>query len=57
MCEYLPQGVVSADDAAAVRTDTPVLRLAGDGDPQDPPANLVKVPVQEPDSRILVMPA
>jgi pimeloyl-ACP methyl ester carboxylesterase len=56
-CEYLPQGVVPADDAAAVRTDTPVLWLVGDGDPQDPPANLVKVPVQEPNSRILVMPA
>ena len=34
-----------------------MLWLVGDGDPQDPPANLVNVPVQEPNSRILVMPA
>jgi pimeloyl-ACP methyl ester carboxylesterase len=56
-CRYLPQGVVPADDAAAVRTDTPVLWLVGDGDPQDPPANLAMVPAQEPNSRIVVMPA
>jgi pimeloyl-ACP methyl ester carboxylesterase len=57
MCKYLPQAVVPADDAAAVHTDTPVLWLAGDGDPQDPPVNLAMVPVQEPNSRIVVMPA
>lgn len=47
MCRYLPQGVVPADDAAAVRTDAPVLWLVGDGDPQDPPANLAALPVQQ----------
>lgn len=57
MCRYLPQGVVPEDDADAVRTDTPVLWLVGDGDPQDPPANLAAVPVQQPNSRIVVMPA
>lgn len=57
MCQYLPHGVVPVDDAAAVRTDTPVLWLVGDGDPQDPPANLSGVPAQEPNSRIVVMPA
>lgn len=57
MCQHLPPGVVPAADAAAVRTDTPVLWLVGDGDPQDPPANLASVPAQEPDSRIVVMPA
>ncbi len=31
MCKYLPQGVVPADDTAAVRTDTPLLWLVGDG--------------------------
>ncbi len=57
MCRYLPKGVVPADDAAPVRTDVPVLWLAGDGDPQDPPSNLTSVPSQEPASRIVVMPA
>lgn len=45
------------DDAVAVRTDTPVLWLVADGDPQDPPANLAGVPAQQPNSRIVVMPA
>ncbi len=31
--------------------------VGGGRDPQDPPANLTKVPIQEPNSRILVMPA
>ena len=57
LCRYLPKGVVPADDAAPVRTDIPVLWLAGDGDPQDPPSNLTGVPSQEPNSRIVVMPA
>jgi pimeloyl-ACP methyl ester carboxylesterase len=57
VCPYLPQGVVPTDDAAPVRTDIPVLWLAGDGDPQDPPANLAAVPAQEPGSGIVVMPA
>jgi hypothetical protein len=57
MCQQLPQGVVPTDDGAAVHTGTPVLWLVGDGDPQDPPANLTKVPSQEPNSRIVVMPA
>jgi pimeloyl-ACP methyl ester carboxylesterase len=57
LCRLLPEGVVPADDAAAVRTDLPVLWLAGDGDPQDPPSNLAGVPGQEPNSRVVVMPA
>jgi pimeloyl-ACP methyl ester carboxylesterase len=57
LCRYLPKGVVPADDAAPVRTDLPVLWLAGDADPQDPPSNLAGVPSQEPHSRIVVMPA
>jgi pimeloyl-ACP methyl ester carboxylesterase len=57
MCRYLPKGVVPADDAAPVRTDVPVLWLAGDADPQDPPSNLTGVPSQESNSRIVVMPA
>jgi pimeloyl-ACP methyl ester carboxylesterase len=57
VCQHLPPGVVPANDATAVRTDTPVLWLVGDGDPQDPPANLTKVPAQQPRSRIVVMPA
>lgn len=54
MCEHLPQGVVPVNDASAVLTETPVLWLVGDGDPQDPPANLARVPAQQPNSRIVV---
>lgn len=57
MCRYLPKGAVPPDDAVPVRSGTPVLWLVGDGDPQDPPANLTRIPVQEPNSRIVVMPA
>ena len=57
MCRHLPPGVVPADDAAAVRTEAPVLWLTADGDPQDPPSNLTGVPAQQPNSRIVVMPA
>jgi pimeloyl-ACP methyl ester carboxylesterase len=57
MCRHLPTGIVPADDASAVHTRVPVLWLVGDGDPQDPPANLAQVPVQQPNSRIVVVPA
>jgi pimeloyl-ACP methyl ester carboxylesterase len=57
ICRYLPTGVVPADDAAPVQTDIPVLWLAGDADPQDPPSNLATVPSQEPNARVVVMPA
>lgn len=57
LCRLLPKGVASADEASAVRTTLPVLWITGDGDPQDPPANLLGVPAQEPNARIVVMPA
>ncbi len=57
VCRALPKGVIPADDAAPVRTDIPVLWLTGDGDPQDPPANLTAVPSQQPNSLVAVMPA
>jgi TAP-like protein len=56
-CRYLPKGVVPPNDASPVQTTIPILWLTGDGDPQDPPANLAGVPSQEPNSLILVMPA
>ncbi len=56
LCRYLPTGVVPSDDGAPVRTDLPVLWLAGEADPQDPPSNLTGVPAQQPDSRVVVMP-
>ena len=56
-CRYLPKGVVPADDASPVRTTIPVLWLTADGDPQDPPANLTAVASQEPNSKVVVMPA
>ena len=57
LCRYLPKGVVPADDGAPVRTTIPILWLTSDGDPQDPPVNLEAVPSQQPNSRIVVMPA
>lgn len=57
LCRYLPRGVVPANDAAPVRTSTPILWLAGDADPQDPPSNLATVPAQEPNALVVVMPA
>jgi pimeloyl-ACP methyl ester carboxylesterase len=57
ICRYLPKGVVPADDASPVRVTVPVLWLTGDGDPQDPPANLTAVPSQEPNSLVVVVPA
>ena len=57
LCHYLPTGVLPADDAGPARTDLPVLWLAGDGDPQDPPSNLAGVAAQEPNARVVVMPA
>lgn len=56
-CRALPAGVVPDDDSAPVVTDVPILWLTGDGDPQDPPANLTSVPSQQPNARIVVMPA
>lgn len=57
LCRYLPTGIVPANDAAPVQTTKPILWLTGDGDPQDPPANLTAVRSQEPNSLIVVMPA
>ncbi|MGO4597463.1 alpha/beta fold hydrolase [Terrabacter sp. 2RAF25] len=57
MCRHLPRGNVPAGDGAAVRTTVPTLWLAGDGDPQDPPANLSGIAAQQPRSTFVVMPA
>jgi pimeloyl-ACP methyl ester carboxylesterase len=57
MCRFLPKGAVPSNDPDPVRTDKPVLWIVGDGDPQDPPMNLIGVPAQQPNSRIVVMPA
>ncbi len=57
LCQFLPKGMVPSDDADPVRTDIPVLWIVGDGDPQDPPANLTGVPSQQPNSRIVVVPS
>jgi hypothetical protein len=48
---------VPAGDADAVRTDVPLLWLAGDGDPQDPPSGLAGVAAQQPHSAVVVLPA
>jgi pimeloyl-ACP methyl ester carboxylesterase len=57
LCEYLPKGIVPADDGAPVVTDVPILWLTGDGDPQDPPANLSNVSDTQANCRVGVMPA
>lgn len=57
LCRYLPRGVVPPDDQAPLRTTIPILWLAGDGDPQDPPSILAAVPAQQPNSTIVSMPA
>ena len=57
MCAHLPRGVVPGGDADGVRTPVPVLWLAGDGDPQDPPSNLTGVAAQQPHSKVVVLPA
>jgi pimeloyl-ACP methyl ester carboxylesterase len=56
-CGVLPSGIVPADDAAPVTTDVPILWLTGDGDPQDPPDNLLAGQGRAPNSRIVVVPA
>jgi pimeloyl-ACP methyl ester carboxylesterase len=56
-CQAVPRGVVPADDAAPVSTNLPILWLTGDGDPQDPPAHLTAIPTQQPNARIVVIPA
>jgi hypothetical protein len=56
-CRLLPPGVVPADDGEPVITATPILWITGDGDPQDPPANLSAVETQQPNSLVVAMPA
>lgn len=57
MCRHMPRGVVPSDDSKPVETATPILWIVGDGDPQDPPANLENVQAQQPNSSIVIMPA
>ncbi|HXV69981.1 MAG TPA: alpha/beta fold hydrolase, partial [Acidimicrobiia bacterium] len=57
MCRHMPQGVVPSGDGNPVDTESPVLWVVGDGDPQDPPANLENMQAQQPNSTIVVMPA
>lgn len=56
-CAALPAGEVRDDDAAPLITNASILWLTADGDPQDPPANLTSIPSQQPNARIVVMPA
>jgi pimeloyl-ACP methyl ester carboxylesterase len=57
LCRALPAGLVPVDDAAPMRTSLPVLWVTGDGDPQDPPANLSGIAAQQPNSRVVVVAA
>jgi hypothetical protein len=57
VCDHLPKGVVPANDESPLKTDLPILWLAGDGDPQDPPSNAAGVKALEPNSLVVSMPA
>jgi pimeloyl-ACP methyl ester carboxylesterase len=57
LCRYMPKGVVPENDAAPVVTEAPILWIAGDADPQDPPSNLAGVAAQQPNSLVVTMPA
>ena len=53
-CASIPRGVVPADAGTRVRSDVPVLVLAGDADPQDPPRNVAGIERAMPNARVVV---
>ena len=55
-CRSVPRGVVPADSERLVRSDVPVLLLAGADDPQDPASNLRGWHTVFPNGRLLVVP-
>jgi pimeloyl-ACP methyl ester carboxylesterase len=54
-CRYVPRGVVPAGSERLVRSEVPVLLLAGADDPQDPPSNLRGWRSVFPNGRLLVV--
>ncbi|MGZ8687634.1 MAG: alpha/beta hydrolase [Gaiellaceae bacterium] len=53
-CAHIPRGVVPDDAGTRVRSDVPVLALAGGADPQDPPRNIAGVEKAMPNARVVV---
>ena len=56
--QALPPGVTPSDAAAPVTTELPILSLAGDGEPHDPPSKSdARSPTSSPNARVVVIPA
>ena len=56
VCKAFPQGYAPAAIGERVRSDVPVLLLAGNEDPTDPPANLAHAERELPASRTVIFP-
>lgn len=54
VCAHVPRGVVPVDAGTRVRSDVPVLVLAGGADPQDPPRNVAGIDQAMPNARVVV---
>lgn len=55
-CRHVPKGIVPANDSEPVRSDTPVLIVLGEADPQDPATNVADAPIELPRSKTVVVP-
>ncbi|MGZ4400778.1 MAG: alpha/beta fold hydrolase [Gaiellaceae bacterium] len=55
VCRYVPRGIVPSGSERLVRSDVPVLLLAGAEDPQDPASNLHGWRAVFPNGRLLVV--
>ncbi len=56
ICKIFPRGVVPPDSGRRVRSDAPVLILAGGADPQDPPSGVAGFARTLPRARLVVAP-
>jgi pimeloyl-ACP methyl ester carboxylesterase len=56
ICKLFPRGVVPPDSGKRVRSDAPVLILAGGADPQDPPSGVAGFARTLPHARLVVAP-
>jgi pimeloyl-ACP methyl ester carboxylesterase len=56
LCRFVPKGVVPTGSATPPRSRVPVLLLAGDTDPQDPPASVRSWRLHFPNGKLVVVP-
>jgi pimeloyl-ACP methyl ester carboxylesterase len=56
ICTFFPRGVVPPDSGRRVRSDAPVLILAGGADPQDPPSSVAGFASTLTRARLVVAP-